>query len=528
MATDAGLTFIVLIVIWISLIIWISKDSSNRGQKGNWWGLATLIFPYIVVPLYFIFRPKGRLIKCYYCEKEKLETLIECPHCHNTSKGIIIGTSSNPGNKSKPECVNCGIISDDVEDYDGILLCSNCNEEVQVEDESKEEDDNPVVEISPETRKLDLHAHTVIVEIKNEFKKEPLSKINVSLQNDIDKFERISDIDGKVIFGKVKNGIYTLNIISKSFQEESRRITVNKNLKIVVELKGKSNLIFNIQDIVNGRLINDAIVKLGNREVLSDEKGVALISDVSFGKCELTVTKESYKIESSTIEVKDIQQKVKIFLKPDIKLNEEYIILGEKIKNSLNESMKRMSTACDMCIPEYYKSICHEIIKFNETIASTPVYVYDDQSVDKINTLYTITDKICKEMEATLTNSENIADFISMRDRNLKTIAEIRINPSDYDSMTQEYMSDPIEFTEKYKLKILNKLQETDKEITNYLQTFNINHAACLWSICQKIITNAKNKYEAAASLLLISILLDATIKMFKNEELIKRLKKIP
>jgi len=179
-----------------------------------------------------------------------------------------------------------------------------------------------------------------------------------------------------------------------------------------------------------------------------------------------------------------------------------------------------------MCIPEYYKNLCHEIIKLNETIASTPVYVYADQSAEKINTLYKITDKFCKEMEGVLTNSENISDFIDMADRNLKSIPKITINPSEYDQMIQAYMKDPSEFTIRYKLQILNKLQETDREITANLQTFNINPIANVWSISQKIISSAKNESEVAASLLFANILLDNTKKMFKTDEIIKRLKK--
>jgi len=507
---------IFIFLVWIFLIIWINKDAKKRGKSGTLWGTAAFFFSSVAVLLYLMVRPKGGLIQCSYCGKEKLETLINCPHCHNTPE------RGERTFKLKPVCQNCGKITDDVVFKDGMLLCRNCREEdVEIRDGLSDDDNNT----TPETRKPNLQTHTVIVEVKNTFNKEPLSRVNVLLQSDAEKLERTSDIDGKVIFGKVKEGIYTLNINSNGFEGVSQTITLNKNDRISIGLKGKANLTINVLDIVNEGMIADAAIKLGEREIRTDEQGIATITDVALGKYELTVTKESYKTESSALEVKDIQQQVKIFLKPDIKLPEEYIILGESLRNSLNDSMKKISTACDMCIPEYYKSICHEMIKLNETIAATPVYVYADQSADKINTLYRVAGKICEEMETVLTNSENITDFIIMADRNLKTTPKITINPSEYDQLIQAYMKDPVEFTAKHKLQILNKLQETDREITNNLQTFNINPVANLWSISQKIVAGAKNEYEVAASLLLANILLDATKKMFRSEEITKRLK---
>jgi len=514
---------ILFIILWIYLVIWISKDAKKRGKNGLLWGIVTLLSSTIVILtalIYLLIRPKGKLVPCGYCAKEKLETLKDCPHCHNTtkySKGKI---------ERKTACLKCGKITDDLIVHDDILLCRDCNEEEvkiedEIEDESIEED-----KLNQEIEYTDLPTHTLIVEVKNKFNKEPLSKIHVFLQNNLEKLERISDIDGKVIFGKVKEGIYELNVISSGFEEAPQKIILNDNKRISIELKGKATLTINILDVVNSRGITDATINIDDREIRTDEKGIATVYDVAFGNHNLAVAKESYQLESQTIDVNEIQQQVKILLRPDIKLDEEYIIQGEKLRNSLNESMKKISLACDMCIPEYYKSLCHEIIKLNETIASTPVYVYADQSAEKINTLYNITDKFCKEMEGVLTNSENISDFIDMADRNLKSIPKITINPSEYDQMIQVYMKEPAEFILKYKTQILNKLQETDREITANLQTFNINPIANVWGISQEIISSAKNEYEVAASLLIANILLDNTKKMFKTDEIIKRLKK--
>jgi len=368
--------------------------------------------------------------------------------------------------------------------------------------------------------------YTLIIEVKNSLNKEALRDINVTLKHvDGEIFERKSDVDGKVIFGKLKDGNYALLINSHGFGEISQEITLNKNEKITVELEGKANLTINVKDIINVTQIADAIIKLGDREIRTDEKGIAIISDVPFGKYDLTVTKETYNTESSAHIIKEIQQNLNIYLKPDIKLNEGYAQKGEQLKNSLNESMKKLSLACDMGIPEYYKNVCFELIKFNETIATTPVYIYADQSMDKINALYRITGIICEEMELVLTNSENISEFIGMAERGIKTTPKITTNSADYDNLVQAYMKDHADFTSKYKTQILKKLHETDKEITDKLRLFNINPVANIWCISQNITEHSKNKYEDAASLLLANILLDATKNMFKNYDIIKRLK---
>ncbi len=224
----------------------------------------------------------------------------------------------------------------------GELICENCRKE-DIEEGKSEHDTEAKHEIAIQN----VPTYTLIVEIKNKFNKEPLPKAAVFLQNNTEKLERVSDIDGKVIFGKVKEGTYTLIVNSKGFEEISREITLNKNDRIGIELKEKANLAIHVLDSVNQSAIADAKINFGDREIRTDEKGVAFIQDISFGKYDLTVTKESYKLETTSQEIKEINQDIKIFLNPDIKLSEEYIIQGEKLRNSINESMKKLSYACD-------------------------------------------------------------------------------------------------------------------------------------------------------------------------------------
>ncbi len=380
-------------------------------------------------------------------------------------------------------------------------------------------------ELQPEPLNVELPMHTLILEIKNNFNKDPISKVKISLSNDVDDLESISDIDGKVIFGKITEGVYKLNINSNGFEEYSKDIIIDKNDKITVELKGEASLKISVLDIVNEVGISDALVKINDKELKTDTNGVANIPDIEFGSCEISITKDSYKQETLSVEVTGGQQEIKILLKPDIETNDEYIKHGEKIQTSLNEAMNKLSSACDMGIPGYYKGICLELVKFNEVVASTPAYVYSEQSNEKIEALYKITEQICKEIEVVLTNSENITEYISIADKGIKTIPEIAINPSDYDSMVQSYFENPADFLLNSKPGVLNKLQEIDAEITKNIQVFNINPVAHLWGISQIIVSGGKNEYEEGASLLLINILLDCTKNMFKNEEITKRLK---
>ena len=395
-----------------------------------------------------------------------------------------------------------------------------------VEEKSKNKSDSISEKSTFEKTKLDLPFYTLIIEVKNKFNKETLSKSHISLQNEKKKLERISDIDGKVIFGKVIEGVYNIKASLPGFEDFSTEITVDKNDRISIELKGKSNLTINVIDIANKDSISGATVDINGSKFITDEKGVTVISDISVGTYDINVTKDSFKQEISSIEVTGGQQEIKILLKPDIETNDEYIKHGEKIQTSLKEAMNKLSSACDMGIPEYYKGICLELVKFNEGVASTPVYVYSEQSNDKIEALYTITEQICEEIEVVLTNSENITEYISIAYKGIKSIPEISINPSDYDGMVQSYFENPADFLLDSKPGVLNKLQEIDAEITKNIQVFNINPVAHLWGISQIIVSGEKNEYEEGASILLINILLDCTRNMFQNEDITKRLKK--
>ncbi len=379
----------------------------------------------------------------------------------------------------------------------------------------------------PETPRKIENTYTLILEIKSKYNKTPLWKATAILEStNGDLIERVSDIDGKAIFGKVREGWYKLRINSKGFEEEKLELDINKTDKIVIELGGKASLQISVHEYANERPLSGAEVKLGEMSFKTDEKGDAVIPDIALGIHDISVQKESYKTEVMSLDVNDIKLNKKIYLKPEINLDEELKAIGENIKKSLHESMKKLSSSCDMCIPEHYKGICTEIIRLIETIATTPAYLDSDPSKEKIYDLYFVAEKITKEMETTLTNEENISDFINMRYK-ASGKAEVSINMAEYNQMIHLYMTNPEEFVDKFKTDVLNKLQLVDREITGSIQNYNVSPVANLWAVSHKLIQiETKDKSKEGALLLFGNILLDKTREMFKKEEIIKRIRK--
>lgn len=80
------LASMLLVIFEILLVIWIYEDSLKRGMPSPaTWIVIVVILPLIGIFIYFVLRPQGEMKKCGHCSKEKLEILVECPHCkHRT------------------------------------------------------------------------------------------------------------------------------------------------------------------------------------------------------------------------------------------------------------------------------------------------------------------------------------------------------------------------------------------------------------------------------------------------------------
>ncbi len=413
----------------------------------------------------------------------------------------------------------------------GIILVYILKPRKSSSKEDKPKPSKPVEkEIKPEISKpvKTENTYTLIIEVKSAYNKTPVQKASVTLEPiEGGSIERISDIDGKVIFGKVKEGHYKLRVIFKGFEEESKGVEVTKNDRIIIELKGKATIDLSVFDLANERPLTDAEIKLGEMSFKTDERGNVSIPNISYGRYSLSVHKDSYKTEELTFDVNEAVLNKKIYLKTERELSGEFAATGGSLKHSLNESMKKLSSACDMGIPEYYRSVCDEIIRLIEAIATNSVYVDADSSNEKIYALYLVAENICKEIGTILTNEENITDYINMGSRGHKKISVATINLADYAQMIYLFMTNPKEFIDKNKKDIFNKLQLIDREITNNVQNYHVSPIANLWQVSQKLMQNeTKNETQEAASLVLVNILLNKTREMFRNEEIIKRIRK--
>ncbi|MCZ7382002.1 MAG: hypothetical protein O8C64_10615 [Candidatus Methanoperedens sp.] len=81
-----GFIFIlVLFIVWISIVAWVAGDARKRGTGATMWGILTFFLGFLGLLVYLISRPKGNLVSCGFCGKQKLETLNQCPHCKNTT-----------------------------------------------------------------------------------------------------------------------------------------------------------------------------------------------------------------------------------------------------------------------------------------------------------------------------------------------------------------------------------------------------------------------------------------------------------
>ncbi|MFZ3060732.1 MAG: hypothetical protein WA102_13480 [Candidatus Methanoperedens sp.] len=98
-----GFIFIlVLFIIWISIVAWVARDANKRGTSGTLWGILTFFLGLLGLLIYLIARPKGNLVLCGYCGKEKLEKLTQCPHCKKTTTPALEPTPMRPRPVSYP------------------------------------------------------------------------------------------------------------------------------------------------------------------------------------------------------------------------------------------------------------------------------------------------------------------------------------------------------------------------------------------------------------------------------------------
>lgn len=74
--------FVGIFVLNIILLVWVAKDAKRRGMDNPiLWMLLVFFAGLVGLIIYFLVRPKGRMVKCEYCGNKKLEYLKTCPQC---------------------------------------------------------------------------------------------------------------------------------------------------------------------------------------------------------------------------------------------------------------------------------------------------------------------------------------------------------------------------------------------------------------------------------------------------------------
>lgn len=72
---------IAVIALNIYLLYWVYKDAEKRGASAGGWLIVVFLFGLLGLLIYLIARPKGKLVSCPECGKQKPITDAICPHC---------------------------------------------------------------------------------------------------------------------------------------------------------------------------------------------------------------------------------------------------------------------------------------------------------------------------------------------------------------------------------------------------------------------------------------------------------------
>jgi uncharacterized membrane protein len=70
------------IVLAIALVVWVARDSKNRGMDNSFMWMILVFFTSLLGFIIYIFsRSQGKLVECPSCKNKRLEASAKCPHC---------------------------------------------------------------------------------------------------------------------------------------------------------------------------------------------------------------------------------------------------------------------------------------------------------------------------------------------------------------------------------------------------------------------------------------------------------------
>ena len=69
------------LAIGVAGLVWVVKDAQARGSSAGAWVVILLVFGPIGLLAYLVARPKGKLVPCPECGRQKPIVDAICPHC---------------------------------------------------------------------------------------------------------------------------------------------------------------------------------------------------------------------------------------------------------------------------------------------------------------------------------------------------------------------------------------------------------------------------------------------------------------
>lgn len=73
-----------LIALNIAILIWVARDSKNRGMDSSVLWMFLVMFTGIIgLVIYMFSRPQGQMAQCPSCNGKRLAASAKCPHCQN-------------------------------------------------------------------------------------------------------------------------------------------------------------------------------------------------------------------------------------------------------------------------------------------------------------------------------------------------------------------------------------------------------------------------------------------------------------
>ncbi|MGE5583600.1 MAG: hypothetical protein ACM3X9_13860 [Bacillota bacterium] len=88
---------VIKIAVALLLALWLYRDARGRDYSWLFWTITpfltvfstlmlAIIFPFLILGLYLLLRPKGEMLKCPHCNKRIHDILTVCPFCRKEAK----------------------------------------------------------------------------------------------------------------------------------------------------------------------------------------------------------------------------------------------------------------------------------------------------------------------------------------------------------------------------------------------------------------------------------------------------------